>query len=222
MPLTTGPTRKTDNTPGALPIKAALRLAVLADVKNATVLDAFSGRGNIWKMVAVHRPEGTSLRSLRIDQRKGLGVGVLVGDNRRLLASLDLKPFDLIDLDAYGSPGEQVAILGKRGYGGPITWTSATINMSRQSKRQMELEGIPGSWIRVASSLFTNLGRLDQVTLGELASAGWTHHFYAFSQDGHRMYGASGRGDFVCDRERFDAAFGMFDSAVTRTYTEVP
>jgi hypothetical protein len=44
----------------------------------------------------------------------------LPGDNRAYLGTIDLDKFDVIDLDAYGIPFDQVEVILNRGYQGVI------------------------------------------------------------------------------------------------------
>lgn len=47
----------------------------------------------------------------------------MIGDNLKLLQTIDLSKYDVIDLDAYGVPCDQLEIIFSRGYKGIIFFT---------------------------------------------------------------------------------------------------
>lgn len=108
-------TKKTDN--DFLRDKLDLRAAHLP-ADPVTVLDCFSGKGVIWR--GVQRLTGRKIRSLPIDVRNDLTAFHLDGRNQEFLMTMDLKPFNVIDLDAYGVPFEQLQILFERKYRGTV------------------------------------------------------------------------------------------------------
>lgn len=98
----------TDNS--NLSLKVAFRIRHLPEGK-VSVLDCFAGEGLIWQKVAASTRVPVEVDS--IEMAKGKGAPSFVGDNRKLLPVLDLRPYNVIDLDAYGTPYRQVvAILG--------------------------------------------------------------------------------------------------------------
>lgn len=103
---------KTDNAPGAHRAKVTIRHNVLEAIgaERARVFDAFAGEGHmyrdVWSGAASY--VGCDERYFP-DERPAF-----VADNRRVLRSLDLGGFNVFDLDAYGSPWEQVYIIARR------------------------------------------------------------------------------------------------------------
>jgi hypothetical protein len=97
--------------------KVALRVAHLPEKNPLYVLDCFAGDGKIWK--AVERLTGRELRVLPIDTID-YGMFYLPGDNMSYLKSIDLDRYDVIDLDAYGIPYEQLKELFERNYHGVV------------------------------------------------------------------------------------------------------
>src|SRR6516164_5028271 len=71
-----------------------------------SVLDCYSGKGLIW--AAVKRISGRSITVLPIDKRAEKLDFHLHGDNIHYLSTLNLSRFNVIDLDAYGVPFEQI------------------------------------------------------------------------------------------------------------------
>jgi len=97
--------------------KVALRANHLPEQSPLSVLDAYAGQGIVWN--AVKKISGREIRVLPVDMDLGTVFG-LWGDNCVYLESLDLERFDIIDLDAYGMPYEQLAILFRRHYCGYV------------------------------------------------------------------------------------------------------
>jgi hypothetical protein len=81
------------------------------------VLDCFGGSGLIW--TAVQKKTGRRIAVLPIDIID-YGGFYLPGDNRSYLDSIDLSRFNVIDLDAYGIPYEQLASVFGRGFQGVV------------------------------------------------------------------------------------------------------
>ena len=101
-----------DSNPAAYKSKCQIRENVLAAIgpENASVLDLFAGSGAMWK--AVWSKAG---RYVACDERWFWDKRTsYVCDNRVLLRAIDLSPYNLVDLDAYGSPWDQIYILSRR------------------------------------------------------------------------------------------------------------
>lgn len=115
---------QTDNDPKGIYGKVALRRHSLSAIKSneVRVLDCFAGHGRVWKTVAANEPSRV-IRVVGIDKRTDVRRPLLHGDNRKFLLTMDLNRFDIIDLDAYGNPIEQVLILLARQYQGIVHCT---------------------------------------------------------------------------------------------------
>lgn len=104
--------KKTNNHRTGKSAKIALRDQVLDAVsaEKSIVLDAFAGAGMMYRYVW-NRAAGYVGCDLKWypDQRMAY-----VADNRRVLRAIDLTPFTIFDLDAYGSPWEHLMILAHR------------------------------------------------------------------------------------------------------------
>lgn len=99
--------------------KIELRAKHLPD--NPSVLDCYGGQGLIWR--GVSQKTGKKIKRIGID-KFDYGVGFyLTGDNLSYLKTIDLYKFNVIDLDAYGVPYEQLKILFDRKYKGTIFLT---------------------------------------------------------------------------------------------------
>jgi hypothetical protein len=101
---------KTDNARHGRSDKIAIRRAVLAEIASPVVFDGFAGSGVMFRSVwrGAYGYVGCDLRYFR-DERTAF-----VADNRRVLRSIDLAPFNIFDFDAYGGPWEQCLIVADR------------------------------------------------------------------------------------------------------------
>ncbi len=72
------------------------------------VLDCFGGNGEIWELIKARNPKKIK-GILRIDQKQARKGIYLIGNNVKFLQNLDLRKFNVIDLDAYGVPYKQLA-----------------------------------------------------------------------------------------------------------------
>jgi hypothetical protein len=99
-----------DNSHQASDTKIKLRQLVMAQIPEPRVFDAFGGSGAmysaVWRNAAAYAGCDQKPQS---DERL-----MFCCDNRRVLRAIDLKPFNLFDLDAYGFPWEQAIIIGAR------------------------------------------------------------------------------------------------------------
>lgn len=97
-------TEQTDNS--HLQAKVKLRLAHLPDKPEIRVLDAFHGQGLIWEYIAGRTSKKINITGI---EKKSISDDfVLFGDNKKFLPSMPLEKFDIIDLDAYGVPFDQL------------------------------------------------------------------------------------------------------------------
>jgi len=95
---------QTDNS--NLLAKVNLRIAHLPQKSKINVLDAYHGEGIIWKYIS--EKSKSDIQVTAIEKKPITDDIVLQGDNRKILPSLSLKKFDIIDLDAYGVPFYQL------------------------------------------------------------------------------------------------------------------
>lgn len=104
--------QKCDNHPASRANKVALREAVFKWIapEKCIVFDAFAGQGEMHRLVW-HRAAkyvGCDLKWYPDDRE------AFVADNSRVLRTVDLAPFNVIDLDSYGCPYEQAIIVAAR------------------------------------------------------------------------------------------------------------
>jgi hypothetical protein len=131
-----------------LEAKISLRMNHLPDKESFKVLDAFSGQGIIWDEIAART--GRKIEVLKIDIKKGLKDIYLVGDNRKFIASLQLKEFDVINLDAYGVPFDLLDYL-------------LTYDRARELHHRMFLTFIQSQFGRLPMKMLNRLGYTDRM-----------------------------------------------------------
>ena len=100
---------QTDNS--FLQDKIILRLKHLPKKDVINILDCFSGDSKIWD--EIKKNSDKEINVLKIEQKEKSGI-YLKGDNIKFLISIDLKKFDVIDLDAYGIPYKQLNVILKK------------------------------------------------------------------------------------------------------------
>jgi hypothetical protein len=99
--------QQTDNS--AMTDKIDLRIEAIKGLDKISVLDAFHGEGHLWR--GVERKIGKRIRVIGIEHEHGKGTGSIWGENSKVIPSLDLSQFNVIDLDAYGIPAEQIELV---------------------------------------------------------------------------------------------------------------
>jgi hypothetical protein len=138
---------KTNSSPALLQAKVTLRQnvkAALGGPEACRVFDAFAGEGVLyracWKDCALYA--GCDEVWFKDERR------LYVGDNLRVLRAIDLKPFNLFDLDAYGSCWEQAAIVAARRQLEPGERIGVVLTEGTSLK--MRLGGMPNAMLHMA------------------------------------------------------------------------
>lgn len=86
--------------------KVALRINHLPSKKEINVLDCYSGTGKIWDYIKNHINKKINIVHLdKLKQDKIFNIKI---DNMKFLKSINLNNYDVIDLDAYGIPFNQL------------------------------------------------------------------------------------------------------------------
>jgi hypothetical protein len=146
-------TKKTNNS--FLSNKVKLRLAHLPD-GDLSVLDCYGGSGLIW--AAIERETGRKIRYISID-KQDYDIGLyLPGDNLAYLKSLNLGRFNVIDLDAYGVPFDQLEVLFERGYTGRVFVTFTQVVVGALPRGMLREIGFTPGMMRKIPTLFFRRG----------------------------------------------------------------
>ena len=108
---------KTNNDKKMIEAKIQLRLISLPNQPQINILDCFAGEGVLWNEVKKRTKK--QLKILSIDKNDYKKIS-LKGDNIKFLKSLDLTKYQIIDLDAWGCPANQLQVLYEKKYKGII------------------------------------------------------------------------------------------------------
>jgi hypothetical protein len=147
---------KTNNDAEMLQAKIDLRIQSIAHLKDeVNVLELFGGEGVLWAEVI--KQTGKTVNILSIDKNKYRRLQ-LQGDNMKFIESLDLKIFDLIDIDAWGSPFKQLDMILNRGYAGIIHCTFIQSVLGQLSKDMLISLGYTHEMIEKIPTLFGKNG----------------------------------------------------------------
>lgn len=140
--------KKTTNHPQARAAKIELRNHLLREIDPARVLDLFAGAGEMH--AAVWRNASSYIgcdKEFFWDDRRSF-----VSDNRIVMRSIDLRPFNVFDLDHFGNVWEQLVLLTRFRHLAPgerigVAYTDGTpraMAMVSQPKALIQLVG-PGA-----------------------------------------------------------------------------
>ena len=123
---------KTDNT--NINKKIQLRKQATSNLKKLHVLDLFAGNNILWSEIKTDSYFG-------VDKNKRKGKN-LTADNIRIIPSLDLSRFNVIDVDSYGIPFNQIYHIFKNKTlqnGTVIIFTCISNKMSSLNKKCLEV-----------------------------------------------------------------------------------
>jgi len=128
--------KKLDN--DHIPDKIKLRTQYLPKKDSVKVLECYAGNGVLWNMIKSKYP---GIEVLRIEKENKKAVA-LRGDNMKWLPSIDIHQFDVIDLDSYGSPIQQLEHVLERGFKGIIHVTFINCGMGSLPQKLLSKLGI--------------------------------------------------------------------------------
>ena len=103
---------KVHNSEKCVEAKSEIRLAVFDELERVDVLDAFCGPdGVMYERVWCNANTYVGIdRDWKMTDRRRR----FVGDNMVVVGAIDPKPYNVFDLDAFGSPWEAAILLSKR------------------------------------------------------------------------------------------------------------
>lgn len=103
-----------------LGLKIKLRNEVIEKIENPCVLDCFHGEGIIWGKIK--KETAREFEVFGIDRVAKYNAD-WTGNNINFLRTKDISRFNVIDLDAWGSPVKQIEVLIKRKWSGYVIVT---------------------------------------------------------------------------------------------------
>lgn len=135
--------------------KVMLRSDNLPKKEKIKILEMYGGRKRLWR--AVKKETGKSLEILSIEKKQYPGV-YLQGDNRKF--KLDFSVYDVIDIDAYGTPWDNLLRVLEGGAPGTViflTWIQSVMGML--PNRFLEEVGFSLQMIKKCPTLFCKNGK---------------------------------------------------------------
>lgn len=162
--------KKVDNSNEAQ--KKALRKMAVAACRNPerpAVLDAFAGYGKMWEGVDMSK-----YTPIEKNPDKN-PPGVIHADNVKVLRSIDLSKYDVIDLDAYGFPTKQLCAIIENGSMAPGTVVIYTAISNRLSSlASEELDALNAHGINEVAKTMASMFRFDafKAILSRISSTG--------------------------------------------------
>jgi hypothetical protein len=145
---------KTDNSLFA--DKVELRSRHLPNKDSVSVLDCFHGGGRVWR--AVKKKTGKSIRVLGIDKFDKDTDFVITSDAESVLNSIDLSKFDVVDLDSYGVPADELEAIFRKNYKGVVFVTFIQSLFGQLSKKILCESGFSEEMLEKAPVLCSKNG----------------------------------------------------------------
>ena len=134
--------------------KVILRYNNLPDKDYIKVLDCYSGSCQIWNKIKQYTDK--NIEVLPIDIKKNRNN--LKGDNIKFLKGMDISQFDVIDLDAYGVPFQQLEEIFTKNYKGHIFVTFIQSQHGKLNNGLLYYNGISKNMIKKVKSIFYTKG----------------------------------------------------------------
>ena len=151
---------QTDNS--YLADKIALRLNNIPQKEALNICDAFAGKGTIW--ANIKKKYDGKINITRFDKEAKSEDFSFIGNNVKFLTAMDLKNFDVIDLDAYGLPYEQLKIIFDKNFKGIVFVTFIQTRMGTLPIEFLIDLGYTKKMIEKCPTLFGKKG-FEKVTL---------------------------------------------------------
>lgn len=151
-----GTNKKTDNSYTAEKVQLRLDSICLIDKKEINVLEAYAGDGVIWKKVQEQSDKIINILKIEMkDNKKGV---YLKGSNEKFLPLFDFSNYDVIDLDAYGVPFNQLEAVFLKKFNGIVHCTYIQSGMGGLPHGMLIKLGFPKQMIKKCGTLFSKNG----------------------------------------------------------------
>lgn len=177
------------------PEKVRLREFALRETgkKHVNVLDCFHAEGRIWETIKRRNPKiDISIIGIEKERSKKSQSFVFYGDNIKVIKSIDLSTYDLIDLDAYGCCWKQMDAIYANGTVNPgtsIVYTHIGIQQAGASRGVYKLLGLE-SISKKCPSILHPVAKLREYLHGALSAKGIeSTKEYVFRDNGTKIYG---------------------------------
>jgi hypothetical protein len=155
-------------------------------LNNFKVLDCFHAEGKIWDTIKNKSNINFDLIGIEIDSTKKSIFPCIYQDNLRILKSINLDDFQIIDLDAYGNPFKQLKILYDRKYSGHIFLTFINVAKGGSDLNFLEFIGYSKKMVRKVHTLFAkNSFKKLKIALSKM---GVDNILYISKEDQKKIY----------------------------------
>lgn len=112
--------------------KIRLRVEAIESIPKTEirVLDCFHGYGLLWTEVKKRTEKKIKVLGIEIDKEKHSPHKVIYGDNEKIIPAINLREYDLIDVDAFGDSFHLIETINKRiSKGTVIIYTQISVSM---------------------------------------------------------------------------------------------
>ena len=123
-----------------------------------SILECYSGNGVLYS--ELNKRMSIKLEVTRIDQKNDRQGMYLIGDNRKYLRSLSIEKYNIIDLDAYGIPYDQIKIILDRQWHGTLIVTHIQSMMGTLPAMLLQDFGITKSMRMACPTMYSKFGLL--------------------------------------------------------------
>lgn len=148
--------KKTDNSYTNEKVLLRLETVELIPKDEVNILEAYAGSGVIWSKVKELTKMKINVTPIEIkDNKKGF---YLQGSNEKFLPLFDFEHFDIIDLDAYGVPYNQLEVVFERKFKGYVHCTYIQSGTGRLPNALLEKIGYNKEMIKKIPTLFCRNG----------------------------------------------------------------
>lgn len=137
--------------------KIMLREEVISKIQDEiNVLDCYAGKGKIWAdLISRNHKRKINYIGIEKEKKKNKNINVVEGDNLKYLKAMDLSKFNLIDLDAYGIPYDQIDQVMQSKFSGYIVVTFIHTGMGRLPDSMLLRLGYSKEMIDKCPTLFS-------------------------------------------------------------------
>lgn len=148
--------KKTDNSYTDIKISLRLETVNMIDKQEINVLEAYAGSGVIWS--GVLRQTSKKINIIPIEVKDGKKGFYLKGNNEKFMPLFDFSHFDIIDLDAYGVPFNQLEVVFDKKFKGFVHCTYIQSGMGRLPNGLLQKIGYSKDMIKKIPTLFCKEG----------------------------------------------------------------
>lgn len=118
--------------------KIKLRVDAISEMEFVSVLDCYHGDGTIWKTIKETTKKDIYVLGIEKNKSKS-AFKVITGDNAKVVPTLDIKKYNVIDLDAYSNPLDLLEYCYPLANPGTVFFYTLIINPLNGGPRQLNI-----------------------------------------------------------------------------------